>query len=182
MRCTAASISSTHRRAGSVRAKCSLSTSGTRGVIWATSRRWNIPIPRWGNMNEHSLIITETTYGGRGELADSTGRMDYGSMIYITLQRARTAREAIPRDGRSGRYLRLCVGRRVVFDRRCGRGVDHGGDRQGFRTGRQGRQRPQRESWVARRIPDGYVSGHANQARITTFPLDDPDNCPIRPT
>ena len=46
-------------------------------------------------MNEHSLIITETTYGGRGELADSTGRMDYGSMIYITLQRARTAREAI---------------------------------------------------------------------------------------
>lgn len=53
------------------------------------------PYSTVGNMNEHSLIITETTYGGRGELADSTGRMDYGSMIYITLQRARTAREAI---------------------------------------------------------------------------------------
>ena len=52
------------------------------------------PYSTVGNMNEHSLIITETTYGGRGELADSTGRMDYGSMIYITLQRARTAREA----------------------------------------------------------------------------------------
>ena len=48
-----------------------------------------------GNMNEHQLIITETTYGGRSELYDSTGVMDYGSLIYITLQRARTAREAI---------------------------------------------------------------------------------------
>ena len=48
-----------------------------------------------GNMNEHSLIIAESTYGGREELADSTGRIDYGSLIYITLQRAKTAREAI---------------------------------------------------------------------------------------
>ena len=48
-----------------------------------------------GNMNEHSLIIAETTYGGRPELADTTGGIDYGSLIYITLQRARTAREAI---------------------------------------------------------------------------------------
>ena len=48
-----------------------------------------------GNMNEHSLIIGETTYGGRPELADSTGLIDYGSLIYITLQRAKTAREAI---------------------------------------------------------------------------------------
>ena len=48
-----------------------------------------------GNMNEHSLIIGETTYGGRPELEDSTGLIDYGSLIYITLQRAKTAREAI---------------------------------------------------------------------------------------
>ncbi len=48
-----------------------------------------------GNMNEHSLIIGETTYGGRSELADPTGKIDYGSLIYITLQRAKTAREAI---------------------------------------------------------------------------------------
>ena len=48
-----------------------------------------------GNMNEHQLIIAETTYGGRPELFDSTGIMDYGSLIYIALQRARTAREAI---------------------------------------------------------------------------------------
>ncbi|MDE6862109.1 MAG: C69 family dipeptidase, partial [Alistipes sp.] len=48
-----------------------------------------------GNMNEHSLIITETTFGGRHELEDPDGGIDYGSLIYITLQRARTAREAI---------------------------------------------------------------------------------------
>ena len=48
-----------------------------------------------GNMNEHQLIITETTFGGREELTDTTGIIDYGSLIYITLQRARTAREAI---------------------------------------------------------------------------------------
>jgi dipeptidase len=46
-------------------------------------------------MNEHSLIITETTYGGRHELFDEKGIMDYGSLIYIALQRAKSAREAI---------------------------------------------------------------------------------------
>ena len=50
---------------------------------------------RVGNMNEHQLIIAETTYGGRPELWDSTGVMDYGSLIYVALERARTAREAI---------------------------------------------------------------------------------------
>ena len=48
-----------------------------------------------GNMNEHQLIITETTWGGRPELEDKKGGIDYGSLIYITLQRAKTAREAI---------------------------------------------------------------------------------------
>ena len=48
-----------------------------------------------GNMNEHQLAIAETTFGGRSELSDSTGIMDYGSLIYITLQRAKNAREAI---------------------------------------------------------------------------------------
>ena len=48
-----------------------------------------------GNMNEHQLIIAETTWGGREELLDTTAVMDYGSLIYVTLQRARTAREAI---------------------------------------------------------------------------------------
>ena len=48
-----------------------------------------------GNMNEHQLVIGETTYGGREELRDSTAIIDYGSLIYITLQRAKTAREAM---------------------------------------------------------------------------------------
>ena len=56
-----------------------------------------------GNMNEHSLIIGETTYGGRPELEDSTGRMDYGSLIYITLQRAKTARVPLMRHIQSCR-------------------------------------------------------------------------------
>ena len=68
---------------------------------WDTGRYLtDIPQPAvtWstvGNMNEHSLVIGETTYGGRSELADPTGLIDYGSLIYITLQRAKTAREAI---------------------------------------------------------------------------------------
>ena len=75
-----------------------------------------------GNMNEHQLAIGETTYGGREELAkEIEGGIDYGSYIYLTLQRAKNAQGAV---------------------------------------------------WVARRIPDGYVSGHANQARITTFPQE----------
>ena len=63
-----------------------------------------------GNMNEHSLIIGETTYGGRRELADSTGRMDYGSLIYITLAARQNRARGHRRDRRAGRHLRLCVG------------------------------------------------------------------------
>ena len=60
-------------------------------------------------------------------------------------------------------------------------GVDHGAHRQGIQGRRQRAERPQRDVWVARRIPDGYVSAHANQARITTFPKDDPENCLYAP-
>ena len=139
------------------------------------------PYSTVGNMNEHSLIITETTYGGRSELADSTGRMDYGSMIYLTLQRARTAREAI----------------RVMADLADTYGYASEGESfsiadpdeawimevigKGFEPDGRGGNARKGIVWVARRIPDGYVSGHANQARITTFPLDDPDNCLYSP-
>lgn len=122
-----------------------------------------------GNMNEHSLIIAETTYGGRPELEDPNGVMDYGSLIYIALQRAKTAREAIA----------------VIADLAATHGYASSGESfsiadkdeawimELISKGKYGKG----IVWVACRIPDGYVSAHANQARITTFPLHDKENC-----
>ncbi len=126
-----------------------------------------------GNMNEHQLIIGETTYGGREELVDPEGIMDYGSLIYITLQRARTAREAIativalaneygyPSEGES---FSIADPDEVWVMDLIGKGKDEKGI-----------------VWVARRVPDGYICAHANQSRITRFPQDDPDNCLFAP-
>ncbi len=134
-----------------------------------------------GNMNEHSLIIAETTYGGRRELSDKTGKIDYGSLIYITLQRAKTAREAIETivdlantHGymSSGESFSIADTEEAWIMELIGKGEDLDADGNNTRKG---------IVWVARRIPDGYVSGHANQARITTFPLDDPENCLYAP-
>ncbi|MCQ2168316.1 MAG: C69 family dipeptidase [Bacteroidales bacterium] len=121
-----------------------------------------------GNMNEKQLIIGETTWGGRWEQVDTNGRMDYGSLIYITLQRASTAREAIgtivslanefgyPSGGET--FSIADKDEAWIMDL-----VGKGPDNRGI-------------VWVARRIPDGYICAHANQARITRFPLDDPEN------
>ena len=133
------------------------------------------------NMNEHSLIIGETTYGGRPELEDSTGRMDYGSLIYITLQRAKTAREAIGVIAEladtygyasSGESFSIADPDEAWIMELIGKGFKDDGKGGNARKG---------IVWVARRIPDGYVSAHANQARITTFPKDDPENCLYSP-
>ena len=122
-----------------------------------------------GNMNEHQVAIGETTYGGRPELVDTTGIIDYGSLMYMTLQRAKTAREAIHTMGElvrvhgyysSGESLSIADKDEVWIMEIIGKGPGNTG-----------------AVWVALRIPDGYVSAHANQARITSFPLDDPENC-----
>ena len=122
-----------------------------------------------GNSNEHSLFITETTFGGRPELEDPKGGIDYGSLIYITLQRAKTAREAIDiivelantyGYASSGESFSLIDTEEAWIMELIGKGPEDKGI-----------------VWVARRIPDGYVSAHANQARITTFPWNDPENC-----
>ncbi|MBO5892907.1 MAG: C69 family dipeptidase [Alistipes sp.] len=121
------------------------------------------------NMNEHGLIITETTYGGRSELYNPEGIIDYGSLIYITLQRAKTAREAIETIASltdtygyasEGESFSIADENEAWIMEMIGKG-----------PGKKGMV------WVARRVPDGYISGHANQARITTFPLNDPENC-----
>ena len=119
-----------------------------------------------GNMNEFQLAIGETTYGGLDTLGKQTGAIiDYGSAIYITLQRAKTAREAIvvmtdliEKYGwaSSGESISISDPNEVWILEIMGKGE--------FEKG---------AVWVARRIPDGYVSAHANQARITTFPLEE---------
>lgn len=121
-----------------------------------------------GNMNEHSLIIAETTFGGREELEKPNGIMDYGSLIYIALQRAKTAREAIGViDKLTAAYGYASSGETFsIADR------DEAWIMEIVGKGEYGKG----IVWVARRIPDGYVSGHANQSRITTFPLDDSEN------
>lgn len=122
-----------------------------------------------GNMNEHQLIIGETTFGGRHELEDPKGGIDYGSLIYITLQRAKTAREAIDvivelantyGYASSGESFSIADKEEAWIMELIGKGPEQKGI-----------------VWVARRIPDGYISAHANQARISNFPLNDPDNC-----
>ena len=118
-----------------------------------------------GNMNEHQLAISETTFGGRKELESQTGAIiDYGSAIYITLQRAKNAREAIvvmtdliEKYGwaSSGESISIIDPNEVWIIEIIGKGEGEKG-----------------AVWVARMVPDGYVSAHANQARITTFPLE----------
>ena len=128
---------------------------------------------RVGNMNEHQLIIGETTYGGRPELEDPNGIMDYGSLIYVALERAKTAREAIKvivdlantyGYYSSGESFSIADTEEVWVMDLIGKGPDNKGI-----------------VWVARRVPDGYICAHANQARISTFPLNDPENCMYAP-
>ena len=130
-----------------------------------------------GNMNEHSLIITETTYGGRHELFDEKGIMDYGSLIYIALQRAKTAREAIAVIAElANKYGYASSGESFsIADKNEAWIMEIIG--KGSKLDEKGNNLRKGIVWVARRIPDGYVSGHANQARITTFPLNDKENC-----
>ncbi len=122
-----------------------------------------------GNMNEHQVSIGETTFGGRPELVDSTGIIDYGSLMYIALQRSRSAREAIHvmtslvaefGYNSSGESFSISDPQEVWILEMIGKG-----------PGQKG------AVWVARRIPDGYIAGHANHARIMTFPRGDTLNC-----
>ncbi len=130
-----------------------------------------------GNMNENQVSIGETTYTGRTELIDTTGIVDYGGLIYITLQRAKTAREAIKimigfveEYGyySSGESFSISDANEVWMLELIGKGTEL------VTKGKtKGTNKNKGAVWVARMIPDGYVAGHANQARITTFPWND---------
>lgn len=122
-----------------------------------------------GNMNENQVIIGETTWGGREECRDTTGNaiMDYGSLIYVTLQRAKTAREAIDIiDDLTKKYGYASEGESFTIADKgeiwvmdiIGKGAEKGA------------------VWIAVRIPDGAISGHANQPRIRQVNFKDKQN------
>ena len=126
-----------------------------------------------GLMNEFQVAIGETTYGGRSDLRNEEGIMDYGSLMFIALQRAKTAREAIKVMGdlvaeygycSSGESFSISDPHEVWIMDMIGKGPGNKG-----------------AVWVARRVPDGYISAHANQARIRTFPMKDKENCLYSP-
>ena len=126
-----------------------------------------------GNMNEHQLTIVETTWTGRKELVDTTAILDYGSLIYITLQRAKTAREAIETIAQlvkdygyrsSGESFSIGDPNEVWIMDIIGKGGKSKG-----------------AVWVAQRIPDDCIAAHANFARTRQFPKNDKKNCLYSP-
>lgn len=121
-----------------------------------------------GNINEWQVTIGETTYGGREEMADSTGIMDYGSLIYVALQRSKTAREAIKvmttlantyGYNSEGETFTICDPNEAWIMEMMGKGPGSKG-----------------VVWVALRIPDNAVCAHANQSRIGKFNMKDKKN------
>lgn len=115
-----------------------------------------------GNINEFQVTIGETTYGGREEMVDTTGIIDYGSLIYIALQRSRTAREAIKLMtslaekygyNSEGETFTICDPNEAWIMEMMGCGGD----------------KKQKVVWVAVRVPDNAICGHANQSRIGVF-------------
>ena len=121
-----------------------------------------------GNINEHQVSIGETTFGGRRELRGPSGIVDYGSLMWLGLERAKTAREAIEVMTRlveefgyasSGESISVADPNEAWILEIIGKGEKQTG-----------------ALWVAVRVPDGMISGHANQARIRQFPRNDPKN------
>ena len=125
-----------------------------------------------GNINEWQVTIGETTFGGREEMVDTTGIIDYGSLIYIALQRSKTAREAIDvmtslvekyGYNSEGETFTICDPNEAWIMEMMGCASDR-------------KVEKDRTVWVAMRIPDDMICGHANQSRITKFNMKDKEN------
>jgi dipeptidase len=122
-----------------------------------------------GNINEFQVTIGETTFGGRPELVDTLGQIDYGSLIYIALQRSRTAREAIKVMTTLAQEYGYCSE---------GESFSVADPNEIWILEMIGKGRGMHGAvWVAVRIPDDCIAAHANQSRIHTFPLNDEKNC-----
>ena len=121
-----------------------------------------------GNINEHQVTIAETTYGGREEMVDTTGVLDYGSLIYVALQRSRTAREAISvMTGLVEKYGYCSEGETFSI---CDPNEAWIMEMMGTGPGSKG------VVWVALRVPDDAICAHANQSRIGKFDMKDKKN------
>lgn len=145
---------------GSMRAIYDRGTHEIRGYVPQPAHTYQVV----GYINEYQVALGETTFGGREELIDKNGLIDYGSLMFMALERSKSAREAIKvmadlveeyGYGSDGETFSISDKDEVWYFEIIGKGEEKGA------------------VWVAIRIPDGYVSGHANAARIQTFPLRD---------
>lgn len=145
---------------GSMRTIYDRSTAAPRGQVPQPKHTYQVV----GYINENQVAMGETTFGGREELVDKNGLIDYGSLMFMALERSTSAREAIKimadlvetyGYGSDGESFSISDKDEVWYMEIIGKGAEKGA------------------VWVAIRIPDGYVSGHANAARIQTFPLRD---------
>ena len=139
-------------------------TNKYHGEISEAAETYNVI----GNINEWQVTIGETTYGGREEMVDSTGIMDYGSLIYVALQRSKSAREAIKvmttlantyGYNSEGETFTICDPNEAWIMEMMGKGAGSKG-----------------AVWVALRIPDDAICAHANQSRIGKFNMKDKKN------
>lgn len=153
----------THKK-GEMRQVYDWDTKVYRGQIPEAPVTYNVI----GNINEYQVTIGETTYGGREEMVDSTGILDYGSLIYIALQRSKTAREAIQimttlaetyGYNSGGETFTICDPNEAWIMEMMGKGPGSKG-----------------VVWVAQRIPDNAICAHANQSRIGKFNMKDRQN------
>ncbi|MDY6265941.1 MAG: C69 family dipeptidase [Prevotella sp.] len=144
----------THRK-GEMREIIDYDTHASHGFIPEAPVTYNVI----GNINEYQVSIGETTYGGREECVDTTGQIDYGSLMYLALQRSKTAREAIgvmtslaEKYGYNseGETFTICDPNEAWIMEMQGCGGD----------------KKQKVVWVAVRIPDNAICGHANCSRI----------------
>ena len=149
---------------GTVRKIFNWDTNKYQGVIPEAPQTYNVI----GNINEFQVSIAETTYGGREEMEDSTGILDYGSLIYLALQRSKTAREAIQvmttlaqtyGYNSGGETFTICDPNEAWIMEMMGKGPGSKGI-----------------VWVALRVPDDAICAHANQSRITKFNMNDKAN------
>ena len=143
-------------------------TNKYHGEIAEAAETYNVI----GNINEWQVTIAETTFGGREEMVDTTGILDYGSLIYIALQRSKSAREAISvmttlvekyGYNSEGESFTICDPNEAWIMEMMGCASDR-------------KLSKERSVWVAVRIPDEAISGHANQSRISRFDMSDKQN------
>ena len=157
---------------GTMRKVYDWDTNKYHGEIAEAEETYNVV----GNINEWQVTIGETTFGGREEMVDTTGILDYGSLIYIALQRSKTAREAIKvmttlveqyGYNSEGETFTICDPNEAWIMEMMGAPLPSS------QKAGSSKQQKERTVWVALRVPDDMICGHANQSRISHFDMKD---------